>query len=44
MQFVKLWKSRESIGNDIAFAGKVDNVGTMFLNNQLPASGVISKV
>jgi hypothetical protein len=27
---------RESIGNDIAFAGKVDDVGTVFLNNQLP--------
>jgi hypothetical protein len=29
---------RESISDDIAFAGKVDNVGTVFLNNQSPAS------
>jgi hypothetical protein len=27
--------------NDIAFARKVDNVGTIFLNNQLPVSDAI---
>jgi hypothetical protein len=32
---------RGSIGNDIAFAGKVDNVGTVLFNNQLTASDVI---
>jgi hypothetical protein len=34
-------KARESISNDIVFAGKVDNVGTVFLNNQSPVSEMI---
>jgi hypothetical protein len=33
---------RESVGDDIAFAGKLDNVGTVFLNNQFPGIDMIS--
>jgi hypothetical protein len=40
--FVMRFMARESISNDIAFARKVDNVWTIFLNNQLPVSDAIS--
>jgi hypothetical protein len=32
---------KESISNDMAFARKVDNVGSIFLNNQSPVSDAI---
>lgn len=43
LRFLEFWQARESISNNVALAGKINNIGTIFLNNQSPASDAIGR-